>query len=161
MSGKKLNVFLSDLTERKGLPPVRGKVDDAWVYFWVGETENLLRADAKGHVLRHVSGPVDAKESYQELFVVEEGTTARVAFSRTEKPLRRVDVEVQLTSFEINENLSAGLAGLGPIFVPRSGKKKVGPPLPMAHVRATSAIAALKGDEISRSSSKVGSGDRA
>src|SRR5687768_8808109 len=103
MSGEKLNVFLSDLEERPGLPPARGKVKDAWVYFWTDSEEHLLRADAQGHVLRHVTGPIDKKESYQDLFVVEEGSKARVAFSRSQKPLRRSDIELQLTSFDIKD----------------------------------------------------------
>src|SRR6478609_6830235 len=140
-----LNVLLSRLEARPGLPPARSKVTNAWVYFWANDQELTLRADENGHVLRHVSGPIDDKASYQELFVTQVGTRAQVGFSLGEKPLRRADIEPQLELFTLKNDLSD--PG-GPIFDPKSGRKKV-PALPKTHIRAEFPSEVLKGDELS------------
>lgn len=148
MSSKELGVLFSSAQERPGLPPVRAKVENAWIYWWVGANELLLRANETGHVLRYVSGPKDDPSSYQELFVVPEGTKVMAAFSRTQRPLRRADVEPQLSYFEVKADLSASLARLGPVFVPPDGRKTIRA-MPLTHIRAGEAIEPLHGDEIS------------
>lgn len=145
---EELHVLLSSEEERENLPPVRGKVTDAWVYWWEDGKELLLRADAKGHVLEHVSGPENDKKSYQKLFVVKSETRAQVAFSPGDDIIRRADVEPQLKGVQVEKSMSASLAAIGPIFVPKSGKKTV-KVLPMAEVRLGPGIGPLKGDEIS------------
>lgn len=148
MSSTELGVLFSSSQERAGLPPARSKVENAWIYWWVGSSELLLRANEKGHVLRYASGPKDDPASYQEVFVVVEGTKVMAAFSRTQRPLRRADVEPQLSYFEVKEDLSASLSRLGPVFVPPDGRKVIRT-LPLTHIRAGEAIEPLHGDEIS------------
>jgi len=146
--GKQLNVIISTKQERPGLPPSRTLVENAWVYWWVDNTELLLRANATGRVMALTSGPPNQPQSYQTLFTVDEDTAVSAAFSVATNPLARGDVEPQLEGRLVKESLSAALASIGSVSVPANGQTTV-TVLPLAEIKLGPAIEALTGDEIS------------
>jgi hypothetical protein len=131
VSGKKLNVFCSEV-DRRG---ARTKVRNSWVYWRENGTKLVLRADAQGIVLRHTSGPADQPSSYQTPFETQEGVQVRVAYNTEASQLDEPRIAARLADFQVKQSLSASLAKLGPIFVPPSGSKQKVTVLPLAEIR--------------------------
>lgn len=142
---RKLHVIFSVEDDRG----VRAKVKDAWAYWWTGSERFVLRIDEGGHVLQHTSGALDNPSSYQTVFSTDEGSSARVGFSFTPKPLDEEDVQDQLKTREVRLSLPASLARLGPIRVPTDGTKTVVKVLPpLAELRLPEAVEDPTGTEL-------------
>lgn len=136
MSKARMHLIIVSIEEREGLPPTRGRVRDAWAYFEKSGTIMVLRVDEKGNVLRLTEGARDEGEpsSYDTLFETVEGTQAKVAISRDEKPLSEAHVKVRLESVTVTRTIGVSTRDIKELTIPSKGVKKPVATLPFGRV---------------------------
>jgi len=90
-------IVFSEEEPNVGGTTIRGRLDNAWVYWKDGGTFQVLRVDSQGKSFAFTDGNRDRQDGYRTRFVTESGRNVEVAYSLGAKPLARALVDPMLT----------------------------------------------------------------
>jgi len=90
-------IVFSEEEPNVGGTTIRGRLNNAWVYWKDGGTFQVLRVDSQGKSFAFTDGNRDRQDGYRTRFVTESGRNVDVAYSLGAKPLARALVDPMLT----------------------------------------------------------------